>query len=170
MQSKKISYILAVVAIMGGLSACAKREPNETDMVIEPDAKLEIGAQPNQSEATPDEPGNKRRNSTECPRLIQKKVDSTQVLRHDTISTKSCDYFIYPKPGDVVTASVSDGRLAPSLIRPATHDFANGSYIVQQTGRHVIRLEYDAIGRKPDVMDYVIEVDIASPYAASSSQ
>lgn len=95
-----------------------------------------------------------------CPRLVQKKVDSTQVLRQDSMTGKSCDYFIYPYIGDTVQASVSDSRISLTLVRPNWHDFANGSYQVSDNGRHVIRLQYDAFGSKPPVMDYVIEIDI----------
>lgn len=95
-----------------------------------------------------------------CPRLIQKRVDSTQVVRQESITGQTCDYFIYPQIGDVVTVQVSDDRMKPKLRSPYVYDFANGAYRVVQAGRHVIRLEYDAFDIKPDVMNYTIEVDI----------
>lgn len=98
-----------------------------------------------------------------CPRLVQKKVDSNQVLRQDSMAGDSCDYFIYPYVGDIIQASISDDRIHLSLVRPDTHDFANGSFVVTKNGRHVIRLEYDAFGRRPPVMDYTIEIDIIPP-------
>lgn len=98
-----------------------------------------------------------------CPRLVQKKVDSNQVLRQDSMAGNICDYFIYPYIGDTIQASISDDRIHLSLVRPDTHDFANGSFVVTKNGRHVIRLEYDAFGRRPAVMDYTIEIDIIPP-------
>lgn len=98
-----------------------------------------------------------------CPRLVQKKVDSNQVLRRDSMAGATCDYFIYPYVGDTIQASISDDRIHLSLVRPDTHDFANGSFVVTKNGRHVIRLEYDAFGRRPPVMDYTIEIDIIPP-------
>ncbi len=98
-----------------------------------------------------------------CPRLVQKKVDSNQVLRQDSMAGNTCDYFIYPYIGDTIQASISDDRIRLSLVRPDTHDFANGSFVVTKNGRHVIRLEYDAFGRRPAVMDYTIEIDIIPP-------
>lgn len=98
-----------------------------------------------------------------CPRLVQKKVDSNQVLRRDSMASQTCDYFIYPYVGDTIKASISDDRIHLGLVRPDTHDFANGSFVVTKNGRHVIRLEYDAFGRRPMVMDYTIEIEIIPP-------
>ncbi|OOR91539.1 hypothetical protein B0181_03010 [Moraxella caviae] len=98
--------------------------------------------------------------SADCPRLVQKRVDSTQVSRRDSMIGKTCDYYIYPDVGDVVDVQVSDDRMRPYLEIPYYHDFANGSYKVVANGRHVIRLKYDAIEHKPDTMDYTIRVDI----------
>lgn len=95
-----------------------------------------------------------------CPRLIQKKVDKTQTVRHESIKGNHCDYFIYPKIGEYVSVSVSDDRMKPVLAIPYPFDFANGSYQVVQNGRHVIRVEYDAFGTKPNLMNYTIEVDV----------
>lgn len=101
------------------------------------------------------------RNSVDvCPRLIQKRVDSTQTVRQESISERSCDYFIYPKIGDSVSVSVTNDSMKPSLIMPRYFDFANGTYRVIDSGRHVIRVEYDAISTKPDVLDFTIEVTI----------
>lgn len=96
----------------------------------------------------------------ECPKLVQKRVDNTVISREDSILGNTCDYFIYPAIGDVVSVSVSDDRLKPYLDIPYYHDFANGNYQVVVGGRHVIRLEYDAFERKPEVMDYVIMVEV----------
>lgn len=101
-----------------------------------------------------------KHNIDHCPRLIQKRVDSTQVLRRDSLASQACDYFIYPKVGDFIVARVSDSRMTLSLRSPYMHDFANGGYHVIAKGRHVIRLEYNAIERQPAVLDYTIEVDI----------
>lgn len=93
-----------------------------------------------------------------CPRLVQKKVDRTQILRHDTLATDSCDYFIYPNIGDTVEVSVSDRRIELKLTRSDWHDFDNGGFMVTKNGRHVIRLQYDAFGSRPPIMDYVIKL------------
>lgn len=99
----------------------------------------------------------------ECPKLVQKRVDHTAVFRQDSIMGDVCDYFIYPTVGDTLTASVSDGRMKPFLNAPYYHDFSNGGYKVTTKGRHVIRLEYNAFGYKPEVIDYVFVVNIESP-------
>ncbi|WII94444.1 hypothetical protein LU276_05215 [Moraxella haemolytica] len=96
----------------------------------------------------------------ECPRLVQKRIDNTVISRKDSILSSTCDYFIYPAIGDVVSVAVSDRRLKPYLNTPYYHDFANGDYQVVANGRHVIRLEYDAFERQPAVMDYVITVEV----------
>lgn len=123
----------------------------------------------NPSEATPElqnqpitpEIQEKRRSRlNRCPHLIQKRVDSTQVIREDSITQNACDYFIYPTIGETVSVRVSDARMKPVLLLPYTHDFANGDYHVISNGRHIIHLEYDAFGSRPDVMNYVIEVEI----------
>lgn len=98
----------------------------------------------------------------ECPKLVQKRIDHTAVSRQDSIMGYTCDYFIYPAVGDVLTVYVSDGRMKPFLNTPYYHDFANGSYKVIANGRHVIRLEYNALEHKPMVMDYVFVVNIVS--------
>lgn len=127
---------------------------------IEQDSSVPIVAPPAQA------PQNKtlmqRHVSTqdECPKLVQKRVDSTTVSRQDSILGNTCDYFIYPAIGDVVSVSVSDDRMKPYLNVPYYHDFANGNYQVVANGRHVIRLQYNALERKPDVMDYVFMVEI----------
>lgn len=95
-----------------------------------------------------------------CPRLIQKRVDTTQSVRQESISASSCDYFIYPKVGDQISVVVSNSSLKPTLRMPVFHDFANGIYTVTDNGRHVIRVEYDAIATRPNVLDFEIEVDI----------
>lgn len=91
------------------------------------------------------------------------KVDRTQILRHDTLATDSCDYFIYPNIGDTVEVSVSDRRIELKLTRPDWHDSDNGGFMVTKNGRHVIRLQYDAFGSRPPIMDYVIQIDIIPP-------
>lgn len=99
----------------------------------------------------------------ECPKLVQKRVDHTAISRQDSIMGNTCDYFIYPAVGDTLTVYVSDGRMKPFLNTPYYHDFANGSYKVIANGRHVIRLEYNALEHKPAVMDYVLVVNITPP-------
>lgn len=96
----------------------------------------------------------------ECPKLVQKRVDKTSVSRQEQIFGNACDYLIYPNVGEVVSVSVSDSRMKPYLDIPYYHDFANGDYVVVASGRHVIRLEYDSLERKPNIMNYVLEVNI----------
>ncbi|MCL1622801.1 hypothetical protein M2R47_00835 [Moraxella sp. Tifton1] len=96
----------------------------------------------------------------ECPKLVQKRIDRTSILRQERILGNSCDYFIYPNVGETVGVTVSDDRMKPYLDIPYYHDFANGDYVVVTSGRHVIRLEYDSLERKPNVMNYVLEVNI----------
>lgn len=96
----------------------------------------------------------------ECPKLVQKRIDRTSVSRQEQILGNACDYFIYPNVGEVVSVSVSDSRMKPYLDIPYYHNFANGDYVVVASGRHVIRLEYDSLERKPNIMNYVLEVNI----------
>lgn len=95
-----------------------------------------------------------------CPRLIQKRIDNTQIVRQESIADNSCDYFIYPQIGEVVSVKLSNDVMKPTLRTPHFHDFNNGSYSVVNNGRHVIHVEYDAFVNKPGVVDFTIEVDI----------
>ena len=105
----------------------------------------------------------KSQSPKQLPKISTKKVDHTQILRHDTLVTDSCDYFIYPNIGDTVEVSVSDRRIELKLTRPDWHDSDNGGFMVTKNGRHVIRLQYDAFGSRPPIMDYVIQIDIIPP-------
>lgn len=98
----------------------------------------------------------------ECPHIIQKRVDTTSVVRSDSLRQNICEYFVYPNVGDRLGVELSDSRIQATLQSPHLHDFANGDYLVKSQGRHVIRLEYDAFGHKPDHVNYDIVVDIRS--------
>ncbi len=103
----------------------------------------------------------KRKGSIDdCPKLIQKRVDNTQIVRQESIADNSCDYFIYPQMGEIVSVKLSSDVMKPTLRTPHFHDFNNGSYHVINNGRHVIHVEYDSFVIKPDVVEFVIEVDI----------
>ena len=139
--------------------ACKKDEPEISTSAM-PTGEMSA-KQPNEAKLEQDRLT--RRSSSElCPRLIQKRVDNSQVVRQESITGNICDYYIYPNVGDVVTVKVSDSRMKPFLRLPYVFDFSNGAYKVVQAGRHVIRLEYNSFDVKPDVMNYVIEVDVKS--------
>lgn len=139
-----------LVACDGGVIADQASQANNNDII---NTKPTMSSTVDRSLVT--------RNSIDvCPRLIQKRVDSTQTVRQERISERSCDYFIYPKIGDSISVSVNNDNMKPSLIMPRHFNFANGSYRVIDNGRHVIRVEYDAISTKPDVLDFTIELTI----------
>lgn len=145
-----------ILSLMG-LTACQEDQASQ-------DASVHSGLQqPKNSTVNPPNLLKKAKAQNSCPRLVQKKVDLTQILRHDTLATDSCDYFIYPNIGDTVEVSVSDRRIELKLTRPDWHDFDNGGFMVTKNGRHVIRLQYDTFGSRPPIMDYVIQIDIIPP-------
>ncbi|MFC0820859.1 hypothetical protein [Moraxella marmotae] len=149
-----------VCTILGALSAVAlsacQMEQSEQNFDASIAASTEMTAGESQSSTIV----RKANAQDSCPHLVQKKVDSTTVLRQDSMVGRFCDYFIYPYVGETVQATISDHRIRLNLVRPDVHDFANGSYRVRKNGRHVLRLEYDAFGKRPSVMDYEIEIDI----------
>lgn len=96
-----------------------------------------------------------------CPKLLQKNVDSARIERkNDIMKDDYCDYFIYPIKGQTVNVTSTDNRIETLLVTPIMYDFANGSYEVKETDKHVIRLQYDGIESKPDRLIYDIEVKI----------
>lgn len=163
MQNSTTNNFWLKAAAVGVLSvlifACKKDEP-EVSASSMPTAEIPVD-QPNKNQIEQDRL-TRRSSSETCPRLIQKRVDNSQVVRQERITGNTCDYFIYPRVGDLLTVRVSDGRMKPFLRLPYVFDFSNGAYKVVQAGRHVIRLEYNSFDVKPDVMNYVIEVDVKS--------
>lgn len=94
-----------------------------------------------------------------CPKLLQKNVDSNVIRRsNDLMIEDHCDYFIYPIPGQRIEVISSNDQIDTMLIAPNFHDFANGDYLATSAQKHIIRLAYDGITRKPDSMSYSVSV------------
>lgn len=97
-----------------------------------------------------------------CPKLIQKKVDTTVIKRKAEIMVNnSCDYFLYPKVGERIAVKVNNDQLEALLITPEIYNFANGEYQVDSYDKHVIRLAYNGATYKPENFSYDVEVTVA---------
>ena len=46
--------------------------------------------------------------------------------------------------------------MAANLISPVYYDFANGSYLVNQADKYVIRLSYEGIEQRYEPVDYEV--------------
>jgi len=96
-----------------------------------------------------------------CPKLLQKEVDSSEIIRsNDVMFDKHCDYYIYPQPGQHILVSSNNTLLEALLISPDLHSFNNGPYIAKSSRKHVIRLSYNGIARKPSPVSYDVVVKV----------
>ncbi len=96
-----------------------------------------------------------------CPKLLQKQIDSQLITRRkEQLKGQYCDYYIYPKKGELLTITSSDPALKITLRMPRTHDFANGAYLVDSNRRHVIRVAYAGSTYKPSDFIYNIKIQL----------
>lgn len=94
-----------------------------------------------------------------CPRLLKKNIDSPLITRNqEHLNGKYCDYYIYPKKGQVLSISSSNSSLEITLRMPALHDFANGEYVIKNNRRHVIRVEYTS-AFQAEPKDFMYDID-----------
>ncbi|MDO5768448.1 MAG: hypothetical protein Q4P13_03005 [Psychrobacter sp.] len=94
-----------------------------------------------------------------CPKLLQRDVDTNVIQRsNDIMIDNHCDYYIYPQPGQFIKAQSDNDQLKILLVAPVMHDFANGSFRVVTSQKHVIRVAYDGITHKPEAMRYSVSV------------
>lgn len=153
-QIRKSVFSCCFLCFIFSLVACKKEDVAITSMATQ----IKSSSPTTQQE----KPSIIRRGLTNsCPRLIQKRVDSTQIIRHESLNGQSCDYFIYPKLADAISVNISNRSIQANLIKPYVHDFNNGSYHVIANGRHIIRLHSQAFGmRNNRIINYTIEVQL----------
>ncbi len=95
-----------------------------------------------------------------CPKLLQKRVDMSAIRRSDEqLKGEYCDYYLYPKKGQVLNITSKDSALDIYLRMPYLHDFANGKYLVKNNRRHVIRVSYAGSQLKPSDLTYNINIE-----------
>ncbi len=95
-----------------------------------------------------------------CPKLLQKRVDMSVIRRsQEHLKGQYCDYYIYPKKGQVLNITSKDSQLDIYLRMPYLHDFANGKYTVKSNRRHVIRVSYAGTQLKPSDLTYNINIE-----------
>ncbi len=98
-----------------------------------------------------------------CPKLIQEEVGSRTIERTAEVMIDDyCDYFLYPRSGQLISVGVNDSRIEALLIVPMLHNFANGDYKVESYDKHVIRLAYNGATYKPKDLIYDVDVTIAN--------
>ncbi|MBS9779498.1 MAG: hypothetical protein KGV51_02620 [Moraxellaceae bacterium] len=100
------------------------------------------------------------KNKAICPKLLQQRVDMSVIRRsQEQMKGEYCDYYLYPKKGQVLNITSKDSALAIYLRMPYTHDFANGKYLVKSNRRHVIRVSYAGSQLKPSDLTYNINIE-----------
>ncbi len=162
--------LIMISALTASLSACVGER---TDVIIdgddnqltmlEIDESVEIEAE---KEKMAEQLGNHyarlaSKHSDSCPKLLQKEIDSQLITRKkERLKGQYCDYYIYPKQGQVLSITSSDPGLEITLRMPKFHNFANGSYFVDSNRRHVIRVEYSGSSYKPNDFIYNINFNL----------
>ena len=71
-----------------------------------------------------------------------------------------CDYYIYPKKGQRISIESHPKQIAANLISPVYYDFANGSYLVNQSDKYVIRLSYEGVEYMSSPIDYDVTINV----------
>lgn len=96
-----------------------------------------------------------------CPKLVELPVGSTKVVRKNEVMQDTyCDYYIYPKKGQRVSIENYPKYIAANLISPVYYDFANGSYLVNQADKYVIRLSYEGSEQRYEPVDYEVTIQV----------
>ncbi len=99
-------------------------------------------------------------NKTICPKLLQQRVDMSVIRRsQEHLTGEYCDYYLYPKKGQILNITSKDSILDIYLRMPYLHDFANGKYLVESNRRHVIRVSYAGSQLKPSDLTYNINIE-----------
>ncbi len=95
-----------------------------------------------------------------CPKLLQQRVDMSVISRsQEHLKGQYCDYYLYPKKGQILNITSKGSELDIYLRMPYLHDFANGKYLVQSNRRHVIRVSYAGSQLKPSDLTYNINIE-----------
>lgn len=96
-----------------------------------------------------------------CPKLVELPVGSTKVVRKNEVMQDAyCDYYLYPKKGQSISIENYPKHMAANLISPVYYDFANGSYLVNQADKYVIRLSYEGIEQRYEPVDYEVTIQV----------
>ena len=96
-----------------------------------------------------------------CPKLVNSPIDSTQIVRKNEVMRDTyCDYYIYPKKGQRISIGSHPKQIAANLISPVYYDFANGSYLVNQADKYVIRLSYEGVEYMSSPIDYDVTINV----------
>lgn len=78
-----------------------------------------------------------------CPKLIEFKVgDTVNFRQNERMRNQYCKYFIYPKKGEKISVSVSNSKMKAEMVQPKYYNFANGSFSVSKSGKHVLQISY----------------------------
>ncbi len=100
-------------------------------------------------------------NNFKCPKLVNTPIDSTKIVRENEIMVHSyCDYYIYPNKGQHISIDSHPKYISASLISPTIYDFANGSYLVKQSDKYVIRLSYEGVEYMDSPVDYDVTIHV----------
>lgn len=86
-----------------------------------------------------------------CPKLIEFKLGDTISFRqNETMRNQRCKYFIYPKVGEKIAVSVSNSNMKSEMVQPKYFNFANGTYTVEKSGKHVLQIAFKSYhGNRP---------------------
>lgn len=100
-------------------------------------------------------------NQNTCPKLVEFPVGSTKIVRENEVMQGAyCDYYLYPKKGQRISIENYPNYIAADLISPEYHDFANGSYLVDQADQYLIRLRYEGVEPMKDAIDYEVTIQV----------
>ncbi len=150
----KIIAISVCCCVM--LSACGQKDAEQPNRVEETKIKKdEIKEQLTSHYASL-----ASKDKTICPKLLQQRVDTAVIRRSkEHLKGEYCDYYLYPKKGQILNITSKDSTLDIFLRMPYLHDFANGKYLVQNSRRHVIRVSYAGSQLKPSDLTYNINIE-----------
>lgn len=96
-----------------------------------------------------------------CPKLVRFRLGSTKIIRKNEVMQDShCDYYIYPNKGNIISVSNYPHNIEASLITPDFYNFANGSYLVKEADKYVIRLTYDGTEYKDHSLTYNVTIEV----------
>ncbi len=96
-----------------------------------------------------------------CPKLVNSPIGSTKIIRKNEVMNDSqCDYYIYPEKGQKISVDTHPSYIAADLVSPVYYDFANGSYLVAQSDKYVIRLSYKGIEYQNSPIDYDVTINV----------
>lgn len=150
------------------MSACSPKTSYQEDFLMSKNSMSDLSKKSQEAKEVEESIRNSyarlaaERNNV-CPKLIQEEVGSRTIERTAEVMIDDyCDYFLYPRSGQLISVGVNDSRIEALLIVPMLHNFANGDYKVESYDKHVIRLAYNGATYKPKDLIYDVDVTIAN--------